>query len=210
MFLTFSCIFSASKQIYHQLQQNPNSSKPKFSIPNKKKIIKSEINPKSNSKRIGDEIDPEDDRPASRSAIRWDDLEGTIWVCDLRNGFDGWARRSDEWVRDLTIGFDGRARQSEEWVCDLTIGALLDERARSWVFWVRRSSWIDLAFACAGCWCDLSSVLSLSLSLSLALSLFCAWPGNGLKVKWFCKMIFGSNEANFGQTEMVFRKFYFL
>ena len=44
MFLTFSCIFSASKQIYHQLQQNQNSSKPKFSIPNKKKkIIKSEI-----------------------------------------------------------------------------------------------------------------------------------------------------------------------
>ena len=37
MFLTFSCIFSASKQIYHQLQQNQNSSKPKFSIPNKKK-----------------------------------------------------------------------------------------------------------------------------------------------------------------------------
>ena len=25
MFLTFSCIFSASKQIYHQIQQNPNS-----------------------------------------------------------------------------------------------------------------------------------------------------------------------------------------
>ena len=135
MFLTFSCIFSASKQIYHQLQQNPNSSKPKFSIPNKKKFIKSEINPKSESKRISDEIDLEEDRPrASKSAILRDDLGETIWVRDLRNGFDGRARRSKEWVCNLTIGFDGRARRSEEWVRDLTIGALLDERARSWVF----------------------------------------------------------------------------
>ena len=110
MFLTFSCIFSASKQIYHQLQQNPNSSKPKFSIPNKKKFIKSEINPKSESKRISDEIDLEEDRPrASKSAILRDDLRETIWVRDLRNGFDGRAQRSDEWVHDLTIGFDGRA-----------------------------------------------------------------------------------------------------
>ena len=80
MFLTFSQIFSASKQIYYQIQQNPDSSKPKFSIPNKKKFIKLEINPKSEnnkirtthatttttrkseikeSKRISDEIDPE-------------------------------------------------------------------------------------------------------------------------------------------------------
>ena len=109
MFLTFSCIFSASKQIYHQFQQNPNSSKPKFSIPNKKKFIKSKINPKSEnnktrtthattittrkseikeSKRIGDEIDPEEDQPrASRSVIRRDDL-----------GFDEWC--DDFWVRD--------------------------------------------------------------------------------------------------------------
>ena len=162
MFLIFSCIFSASKQIYHQLQQNPNSSKPKFSIPSKKKIIKSEINPKSKSKRIGDKIDPEQ---ADRR------FGGTIWVCDLRNGFDGRAQRSDEWVHDLTIGFDGRAWRSEEWVRDLTSGALLDKRARSWVFWVRWSSWIDLAFAGVRCWCDLFSVLSLSLSFSRSLSL---------------------------------------
>ena len=58
MFLTFSCIFSASKQIYHQLQQNPNSSKPKFSIPNKKKFIQSEINPK-----IREQTDRRRDRP---------------------------------------------------------------------------------------------------------------------------------------------------
>ena len=87
---------------------------------------------------------------------------------DLRNGFDRRARRSEEWVRDLRNGFDGRARRSEEWVRDLTIGALLNERAWFWVFWVRRSSWmwIDLTFAGAGCWCDLSSVLSLSLSFA--------------------------------------------
>ena len=32
------------------------------------------------------------------------------------------------------------------------------------------------------------------LFLSLTLSLFCAWLGNGLKVKWKCKTISGSNE----------------
>ena len=129
-----------------QIHQNPNSQ-----YPTKKKFIQSEINPK-----IREQADRRRDRPrASRSVIRRDDLGGTIWVRDLRNGFDGRARRSEEWVRNLTIG------------------ALLDERARSWVFWVRRSSWIDLAFVGAGCWCDLSSVLCLSLSLSLALSLFC-------------------------------------
>ena len=47
------------------------------------------------------------------------------------------------------------------------------------------------------------------LFLSLALSLFCVWLGNGLKVKWNCKTISGSNEQNFGQTEIIFRKFYF-
>ena len=34
----------------------------------------------------------------------------------------------------------------------------------------------------------------LSFSFSRSLSLFCAWPGNGLKVKWKCKTIFGSKE----------------
>ena len=50
------------------------------------------------------------------------------------------------------------------------------------------------------------SLLSL---LSFSLSFFCAWPENGLKVKWKCKTISGSNEYNFGQTEIIFRKFYF-
>ena len=138
MFLTFSHIFSASKQIYHQIQQNPNSQYP---TKKKKKIIKSEINPKSEnnktrtthattittrkseikeSKRIGDEIDPEEDQPrASRSVIRRDDL-----------GFDEWC--DDFWVRDyrwrmgstisgfMTIGVKWVWRflgsRSEEWV----------------------------------------------------------------------------------------------
>ena len=106
MFLTFSqlpnkYIIKSNKT---QIHQNPNCQ-----YPTKKKFIKSEINPKSEnnktrtthattittrkseikeSKRIGDEIDPEEDQPrASRSVIRRDDL-----------GFDEWC--DDFWVRD--------------------------------------------------------------------------------------------------------------
>ena len=48
----------------------------------------------------------------------------------------------------------------------LFLWALLDERARSWVFWVRQSSWmwIDLAFTGDG-------VLVRSLFLAVSLSL---------------------------------------
>ena len=110
MFLTFSQIFSASKQIYYQIQQNPDSSKPKFSIPNKKKFIKLEINPKSEnnkirtthttttttrkseikeSKRIGDKINP---KQADRQ------FSGKI--SGLTNGatISGFATISGEWV----------------------------------------------------------------------------------------------------------------
>ena len=45
--------------------------------------------------------------------------------------------------------------------------------------------------------------------LSVALSLFCACYGKCLKVKRFCKMISKSTSANFGQTEIIFRKIYF-
>ena len=90
-------------------------------------------------------------------------------------------------IDDLRNGFDGRARRSEKWVCDLTIWALLDERAQSWVFWVRRSSWmwIDLAFAGAG-------VLVRSLFRAVSLSLF-YFPGaeviwSDLKWKWEQKL----------------------
>ena len=105
MFLAFSCIFSASKQIYHQLQQNPNSSKPKFSIPNKKNFIKSEISSGQRTTKQEPPTPPEEDWPrASRSAIRRDDL-----------GFDEWCVSGSR--RSVTNGFDdGRARRSEEWV----------------------------------------------------------------------------------------------
>ena len=132
MFLTFSQIFSASKQIYYQIQQNPDSSKPKFSIPNKKKFIKLEINPKSKnnktrtthatttttrkleikeSKRIGDKINP---KQADRQ------FSGKI--SGLTNGatISGFATISGEWVwrflgsqRLVTNGFD------DFWVRDL-------------------------------------------------------------------------------------------
>ena len=110
MFLTFFHIFSASKQIYHQIQQNPNSSKPRFSIPNKKKFIKLEINPKSEnnetrtthatttttrkskikeSKRIGDEIDPEQ---ADRR------FDGTTSGLTNAATISGFAMIGGEWV----------------------------------------------------------------------------------------------------------------
>ena len=47
-----------------------------------------------------------------------------------------------------------------------------------------------------------------ALSFSGSLSLLRV-EGNGLKVKWICKMISGSNEQNFSQTEIIFQKFYF-
>ena len=175
MFLTFSQIFSASKQIYYQIQQNPNSSKPKFSIPNKKKFIKLEINPKSEnnkirtthttttttrkseikeSKQIGDKIDP---KQADRQ------FSGKI--SGLTNGatISGFATISDEWVWQFL--------------------ALLDEWARSWVFWVHRSSWmwINLAFVGAG-------VLVWSLFLAVSLSLLFSWGGSDLKWKWERKL----------------------
>ena len=64
---------------------------------------------------------------------------------------------------------------------------------------------------------DADRPLSLSLSvfcsrgffLFVALSLFCVCYGNHLKVKRFCKIISESTSANFGQTEIIFRKIYF-
>ena len=108
-----------------------------------------------------------------------------------------------------------------------------DYREGSAVRWARHDrSGTKSAFASQwwigvwdACWSAFGSLydrrldrsLSLSRSLRLvrcvlsfcgSLSLLCVW-GKCLKVKWFCKMIFGSNEANFGQTEIIFRKIYF-
>ena len=164
MFLTFSCIFSASKQIYHQLQQNTNSSKPKFSIPNKKKFIKSEINSGQRTTKQEPPTPPEEDWPrASRSAIRRDDL-----------GFDEWCVSGSR--RSVTNGFDdGRARRSEEWV-RRTSSTIWEMGSRSDDLGIARRTSSVLGFLGSSelldvnrsrlrrCWCDLSSVLSLSLS----------------------------------------------
>ena len=188
MFLTFSCIFSASKQTYHQLQQNPNSSKPKFLIPNKKKkFIKSEINLKSENNKTRTTHATTTTRKSEIKESKWIDTRSTQrrinpeqadrWRMGLTiSGFAIWGMGSTDELDDLRNGFAiwrFLGSRSDKWVRNLTIWALLDERARSWVFWVHRSSWmwIDLAFTDAGCWCDLSFVLSLSLSFSRSLSL---------------------------------------
>ena len=57
---------------------------------------------------------------------------------------------------------------------------------------------------------SLSVFCSRGFFLSVALSIFCACYGKCLKVKRFCKMISGSTSANFGQTEIIFWKIYFL
>ena len=130
-FIKTQILNTQQKKKIHQIRNQPK---------NREQQNKNHPRHHNNNKKIRDqreqvdrhEIDPEEDQPrASRSVTNgFDDF----WVRDLRNGFDGRARRSKEWVCNLTIGFDGRARRSEEWVRDLTIGALLDERARSWVF----------------------------------------------------------------------------
>ena len=71
--------------------------------------------------------------------------------------------------------------------------------------------WIDVWFVAGSAFGSLSSFfLSLSLSFGSVSSFFLLQvEGNGLKVKWIYKTIFRSNEQNFGQTEIIFQKFYF-
>ena len=57
--------------------------------------------------------------------------------------------------------------------------------------------WIDVWFVAGSAFGSLSSFFLLHVE------------GNGLKVKWIYKTIFRSNEQNFGQTEIIFQKFYF-
>ena len=85
-------------------------------------------------------------------------------------------------------------------------GTLVDRRLVHFVIGVWFTLWS--AFGSFGVWLALSFVRWV-LSFCGSLSLLRVW-GKCLKVKWFCKMISGSNEANFGQTEIIFLKFYFL
>ena len=176
------------------------------STPTKSKFIKTQILNTQQKKfhQIRDQFGSENNKTRTTHATRGGltqskqigDSAGRSWVWRMvRLGF---ATIGDEWVwwwtsstiwgmgstdeiDDLRNGFDGRARRSEKWVRDLTIWALLDERARSWVFWVRRSSWmwINLAFAGAG---------AISLQCCLSLSLLFSWGGSDLKWKWERKL----------------------
>ena len=88
--------------------------------------------------------------------------------CDRRFARSAWCRWSRRTI--LVDDFSGRSRWS--W------------RSKLWT--ISASSALD----------DLYSLffLSPSLSFSRSLSLFCAWPENGLKVKWQCKTISGLKE----------------
>ena len=105
--------------------------------------------------------------------------------------------RSKEWVRcrdlslslslslflSLSLSLFAHLSPSFSRSLSLSLWALLDERARSWVFWVRQSSWmwIDLAFTGDG-------VLVRSLFLAVSLSLLFSWGGSDLKWKWERKL----------------------
>ena len=82
--------------------------------------------------------------------------------CFARSAWCQWS-----WRTISVDDFSGRSRRSR--------------RSKLWT--ISASSALD----------DLYSLffLSPSLSFSRSLSLFCAWPENGLKVKWQCKTISG-------------------
>ena len=102
-----------------------------------------------------------------------------FWVRDLRNGFDV--------AISLSLSLSLSVCASKSFLLSLSLSlslwALLDERARSWVFWVRQSSWmwIDLAFTGDG-------VLVRSLFLVVSLFLLFSWGGSDLKWKWKRKL----------------------
>ena len=184
--------FLAFSQLPNNISSTPTKSKfIKTQILNtqqkKKKFIKSEINLKSENNKTRTTHATTTTRKSEIKESKWIDTRSTQrrinpeqadrWRMGLTiSGFAIWGMGSTDELDDLRNGFaiwQFLGSRSDKWVRNLTIWALLDKRARSWVFWVHRSSWmwIDLAFTGAGCWCDLSFVLSLSLSFSRSLSL---------------------------------------
>ena len=123
-----------------------------------------------------------------------DDENDRFWVDQCSGATISPMVRSVRWGFEMvrSNGFSG----FDEWVFSIR---------RSAIKWVRRSRSRFLGSR----FLFFLSLCASELFLSLALSLFCAWLGNGLKVKWNCKTISESNEQNFGQTEIIFRKFYF-
>ena len=179
--------FLAFSQLPNNISSTPTKSKfIKTQILNtqqkKKKFIKSEINLKSENNKTRTTHATTTTRKSEIKESKWIDTRSTQRRIN--------PEQADRWRMGLTIsgfaiwGMDSTARyfslSRSLCVCvfesfllslSLSLWALLDEWARSWVFWVRRSSWmwIDLAFAGAG-------VLVRSLFLVVSLSLF-YFPG---------------------------------
>ena len=123
-----------------------------------------------------------------------------------------------------------RSKVEGKLTVDLPKARWSDYREGSTVRWARRGTkspfasqwWIgvwDTRWSAFGSqvWSAFGS-FSLSLTLRLfakcvlfaeCVSLFYACYGKCLKVKRLCKMISRSTSANFGQTEIIFRKIYF-
>ena len=147
-----------------QTNISSNPTKPKFSIPNKKKIHQIRDQPKireqqnknhprhhNNNKKIRDQRE---------QANRWRDWprvsRSAIWRDDL--GFDEWC--DDFWVHDdrwrMGLTISGFATISDEWVWQF-----LGSRSKEWV------RWRDLSLSL---FARLSPSFSLSLSLSLGIA----------------------------------------
>ena len=114
------------------------------------------------------------------------------------------------------IGLPWRIGDEVRWG-DVWIGGLNRSKVEGkLIVGLRLARWSDYHEGLAVRWArrdrsrlDWRLVRGWALSFSRSLSLLRV-EGNGLKVKWICKTISGSNEQNFGQTEIIFRKFYFL
>ena len=220
MFLTFSCIFSASKQIYHnsnkiQIHQNPNSQYPTKKISSNQRSVRVREQQNKNHPRHQRRIDPEqadrrfggtilgltngasrvrDDR--WRMGLMMDELD------DLRNGFDGRDRRSEEWVRRTSSTIWGMGSTDE--LDDLRNGFAI------WRFGHCSTNELGLGFSgfvgALGCESiSPSPVLVRSLFSAVSLSLF-YFPG--------AEVIWSENENGnyfpplftlfYGQTEIIF------
>ena len=228
MFLTFSqlpnkYIIKSNKT---QIHQNPNSQYPtKKNSSNQRSTQNQRTTKREPPTPPQQQQENQRSKRASRSAMRSTQSKqigdsagwSRVWRMGLTNGeeISGFATIGDEWVwRFLGLRFEEWVRRRDlslslslclrVWVLpslalSLSLWALLDKRARSWVFWVRQSSWmwIDLAFACA-------RVLVRSLFLAVFLSFLFSWGGSDLKWKWERKLFFALLALFYSQTENIF------
>ena len=165
------------------------------------------------SKWIGDEINPEEDRPrASRSAIRQDDLRfdewcDDFWVHDDRwwmgltiSGFatigDEWVWRflgswSKEWVRrrdlslSLSLSLTVFVRLSPSFFCFLSLSLGIAQWTSSVLGFLGSSKLLDVDRSrLHRCW----GASAISCPCCLSLSLLFSWDGSDLKWKWERKL----------------------